>query len=194
MMIFLGCPPSSSAAPSRLGQITDFITRRAPYWAQHSVFLNWSVFFTVLPLCYNTVLYLGKLFLDAVSALLYVYYFFLWRTRAQLFGCLDRSDQRGCIWCLDQWVFSQHVQQLSKLSLFFNCMYNVYVRHSYLCLHLYYICGAVGIVFIMLTNRGSWAKPVCLRWTIFGVAPVTIIITVRQLHKHGEDHDENDHD
>ena len=35
-----------------------------------------------------------------------------------------------------------------------------------------------GIVFIMLTNRGSWAKPVCLRWTIFGVAPVTIIITV----------------
>ena len=70
MMIFLGCPPSSSAAPSRLGQITDFITRRAPYWAQHSVFLNWSVFFTVLPLCHNTVLYLGKLFLDAVSALL----------------------------------------------------------------------------------------------------------------------------
>ena len=35
--------------------------------------------------------------------------------------------------------------------------------YSYLCLHLYYICGAVGIVFIMLTNRGSWAKPVCLR-------------------------------
>ena len=42
-------------------------------------------------------------------------------------------------------------------------LYYVFVRHSYLCLHLYYICGAVGIVFIMLTNRGSWAKPVCLR-------------------------------
>ena len=53
-------------------------------------------------------------------------------------------------------VVEHCIQHDSQLGL---CLY----LNLYLYLHLRYICGAVGIVFIMLTNHGSWAKPVWFR-------------------------------
>ena len=65
-MIFLGCLSSSTAAPSRLGQITDFITRRAPYWATplctpHHLTLQRTTPHHTTPLC-PRILHWGPLY------------------------------------------------------------------------------------------------------------------------------------
>ena len=144
-MIFLGCPPSSSAAPSRLGQITDFITRRAPYWAQHSVFLNWSVFFTVLPLCYNTVLYLGKLFLDAVSALLCVLILFPlthWNTTLWLFRSVESA-----------WLYLM----FGPVSIFPTCLAILKAKLICICIMYLYV-----LVFVFASVLHLWSGGDCI--------------------------------
>ena len=75
---------------------------------------------------------------------------------------------------LKLWVVKLHgfLSFILTLNSALRCYIGIFVSHASIAACIggctVFVEHLVSIVFIMLTNHGSWAKPVWLRWTIFG--------------------------